>query len=105
MNQTNKNRMGWVFAVVAGLGALAVLMQGSLSHGQGTKSAVVAGAPHYTVIETEGHNLIVTDNVTNTLYFYTIDPGQEIGSDLKLRGSMDLSQVGKDTLKPKKVAK
>jgi len=51
--------------------------------------------PHYTVVETQGHNLLVTDNKTNKLYFYTIDKDKEIGSDLKLRGSIDLNQVGK----------
>ena len=58
--------------------------------------------PHYSVIETEGHNLIVTDNSTNTLYFYTIDKDKEVGSDLKLRGTIDLNQVGKPVIKPMK---
>ena len=60
-----------------------------------------AGGPAYTVVETEGHNLIVVDNKTNTLYFYTIDKNTEVGSELKLRGSLDLSQVGAPVLKPK----
>jgi hypothetical protein len=59
-------------------------------------------APRYSVIDTEGHNLIVTDNQTNTLYFYTIDKDTKIGSDLKLRGSIDLTQVGKPVIKPTK---
>lgn len=59
--------------------------------------------PHYTVVMTEGHNLIVTDNKTNMLHFYTIDKDKPIGSDLHLRGSVDLSQVGKDTIKPTNV--
>jgi hypothetical protein len=59
--------------------------------------------PHYTVVETEGHNLIVTDNHANTLYFYTIDKGSKIGSELKLRGSVDLKQVGNDVIKPSNV--
>jgi hypothetical protein len=62
-----------------------------------------AGGARYNVVETEGHNLIVTDNKTNTLYFYTIDKDKEIGSELKLRGSLDLSQVGETVLKPKTV--
>jgi hypothetical protein len=57
-------------------------------------------SPRYSVIETEGHNLIVTDNQTNTLYFYTIDKESKIGSDLKLRGSLALTQVGKPVIKP-----
>ena len=43
------------------------------------------GAGHYTVVETEGHNLLVTDNQINTLYFYTVDKGKPPGSELKLR--------------------
>ncbi len=66
---------------------------------QGDKPA----SPRYTVVETEGHNLIVTDNQTSTLYFYTIDKDAEIGSDLKLRGTVDLTQVGKDKVAPRKI--
>ena len=66
--------------------------------------APVAGA-RYTVVDTEGTNLLVVDNATNTLYFYTVDPGKEVGSDLHLRGSLDLKEVGKPTLKPRKVGK
>jgi hypothetical protein len=54
-------------------------------------------------VETEGHNLLVTDNQSNTLYFYTIDKDAKIGSDLKLRGSVDLTQVGKPTIATKTV--
>jgi hypothetical protein len=60
-----------------------------------------AGIPHFNVVETEGHNLIVTDNHTNTLYFYTIDKDKEIGTELRLRGTVDLMQVGKPTITPK----
>jgi hypothetical protein len=62
-----------------------------------------AGGPHYSVLETEGHNLIVTDNASNTLYFYTVDKGQPPGSDLKLRASVDLNDVGKPVIKPKDI--
>jgi hypothetical protein len=58
--------------------------------------------PRYTVVESEAHNLIVTDNKTNTLYFYTIDKDKEVGSELRLRGSIDLNQVGKPEIKPAK---
>jgi hypothetical protein len=58
------------------------------------------GFPHYSVVETQGHNLIVTDNQTNIIYFYTIDKDKEIGSELRLRGRLDLSEVGKEVLKP-----
>jgi hypothetical protein len=36
-----------------------------------------AGPAHYTVVMTEGHNLFVTDNAGNKLYFYemmTLEP-------------------------------
>ena len=59
--------------------------------------------PRYSVVETEGHNLIVTDNQKETLYFYTIDKDAKIGTDLKLRGQLDLKQVGKKVIKPENV--
>lgn len=59
------------------------------------------GTPKYTVIDTEGTNLLVTDNSTNTLYFYTVDPDKAPGEDLKLRGTVDLTEVGKPVIKPK----
>lgn len=60
-----------------------------------------AGSPKYNVIETEGTNLLVTDNSTNTLYFYTVDPDKAPGEELKLRGTVDLTEVGKSAIKPK----
>jgi hypothetical protein len=54
---------------------------------------------HYTVVMTEGHNLLVTDNGTNKLYFYTIDKDKPIGSPLKLRASVDLTKVGEEEIK------
>lgn len=60
-----------------------------------------AGAPRYTVIESEGVNLVVVDNTRNTLYFYTCDRDKEAGADLKLRGSIDLNQVGQPVVRPK----
>ena len=69
----------------------------------GQRDTATGSFPRYTVVETEGHNLIVTDNQSNTLYFYTIDKDAKIGSDLKLRGSIDLKQVGKPVIKPSRV--
>jgi hypothetical protein len=57
------------------------------------------GAPHYTIVETQGHNLLVTDNAKNMVYFYTIDKDGKVGDDLKLRASVDLTQVGGETIK------
>jgi hypothetical protein len=59
--------------------------------------------PRYTVIETQGFNLLVTDNATNRLYFYATDKDVPVGSPLKLRASLDLSQVGKKELTIKAV--
>jgi hypothetical protein len=67
--------------------------------------AAAAGGPKYTVVETDGTNLLVVDNSTNTIHFYTVDQGKEVGDDLHLRGSLDLNDVGKPTLKPKKAEK
>jgi hypothetical protein len=64
-----------------------------------------AAGPKYTVVDTEGSNLVVVDNTTNTLYFYTEDPGKEVGDDLRLRGSIDLNEVGKPVIKPKTATK
>jgi hypothetical protein len=59
--------------------------------------------PRYSVVETEGHNLIVTDNRTNILHFYTIEKDAKVGSELRLRGTVDLKQVGQDVIKPANV--
>jgi hypothetical protein len=64
------------------------------------KDVAPVTGPHYSVVETEGHNLIVTDNKTDMLYYYTIDKDAKIGSELKLRGKADLKQVGKEAIKP-----
>ncbi len=90
-----------VFVVVAALlGGLILgmnLSQPVLAGGEGKGTGM---GPRYTVVHTEGTNLIVTDNKSNTLYFYTIDPEEKPGADLKMRGSVDLSQVGKATIVP-----
>ena len=57
--------------------------------------------PKYTVVDSEGTNLEVVDNASNTLYFYCVDPGKEVGEELHLRGSVDLNDVGKPVLRPK----
>jgi hypothetical protein len=56
--------------------------------------------PRYTVVHTEGTNLLVADNAKNTLYFYTIEEEGRPGDDLILRGSLDLNEVGKPVIKP-----
>jgi hypothetical protein len=89
-----------VVALILVAGALVVTLRGPeqvAAQGVGVKGG--GGMPHYSVIETNGQNVLVTDNTTNTLYFYTIDKEEKIGAPLKLRGSLDLSQVGKPEIK------
>ena len=98
MNKNSGNRMALILAaalVVVGVQAV-VNSQPAQKLREGGSSA----AAHYTVVATEGHNLIVTDNHSNELFFYTIDQNAEVGSELKLRGRVDLSQVGKPEIKP-----
>jgi hypothetical protein len=96
MNAKWKNRMPWAVAAVLVL-ALVILARWQPARAADDGSA--GTGPHYTVVATEGHNLIVTDNKTNIVYFYTIDKDAKIGSDLKLRGQVDLKQVGKKVIK------
>ena len=100
MNATWKARMP--LAVVAGLAVLALIFTARSLPVRAERDAGATSGPRYSVVETEAHNLIVTDNQTNALYFYTVDKGKPIGSELKPRGSIDLTKVGGPTLKPKK---
>jgi hypothetical protein len=90
-----------VLAIVACvLGVTAFAISGAWGQSDASAGQGSAGE-RYSVIETDGELLIVTDNSTNTLYFYTVDEGSEGGSPLHLRGSMDLSQVGEATITPR----
>src|SRR5690348_13880962 len=100
MHTNWKKRLPMALAAVLVVAALIVLARYQPARAE--RVADAAAFPRYTVIDTEGHNLIVTDNQSNTLYFYTIDKDKEIGSELKLRGTLDLNQVGKPSLKPMK---
>ena len=100
MTATWKTRMP--LAVVAGLVVIALTFTTRSQPVRAERDAGPTSGPRYSVVETEASNLIVTDNQTNTLYFYTIDKDKPIGSELKLRGSIDLTKVGGPTLKPKK---
>jgi hypothetical protein len=91
-----KNHMSLILmAVLASGSIIAALLQPV----RAAREAVADSGPRYSVIDTEGHNLIVTDNQTSTLYFYAIEKDKEIGSELKLRGTINLSQVGKPAIK------
>ena len=98
---------GWIGGLVvvavvsATIGAFSTRNVAAREDDKGAKGATTG--PRYSVVETEGHNLLVTDNTTDTLYFYTIDKDAKIGSDLKLRGKIDLKQVGSEVVKPSEV--
>ena len=85
----------WVLlgAVVA---VTATLLSGSGAKARGgaAEDAKAGAGPRYTVIETQGFNLLVTDNANNKLYYYATDKDVPVGSPLKLRASLDLSTVG-----------
>jgi hypothetical protein len=100
MNASWKNRLT---LAAAGVVVAAALIVSTHLQPARAEAGDTQGTPgRYTVVETEAHNLIVTDNRTNTVYFYTIDNDKEVGSELKLRGSIDLNQVGKPVITPTK---
>ena len=90
-----------VLAACLVLLAIAVFVLWNSDSALGQRRQVIApsGSPHYTVVMTEGHNLLVTDNGTNKLYFYTTDKDKPIGTPLKLRAEVDLSKVGEQEIK------
>ncbi len=100
MNAPWKNRLPVALVAAVAVIALVVSTHSQPALAERADSTLPGG--RYSVVETEAHNLIVTDNKTNTLYFYTIDKDKEVGSELKLRGTIDLNQVGKDTIRPTK---
>jgi hypothetical protein len=96
MNASWKNRLP--LALVVGL-VLVALIEIAFRQPAQAQRATPPGV-RYSVIATEGHNLIVTDNQSDTLYFYTIDKDKEVGTELKLRATVDLTKVGKPVIKP-----
>jgi hypothetical protein len=99
-------KASWKRILAAGLFLLivgSVLVWSSQSAlGQRRQVAVPVASPsgaRYTVVMTEGHNLLVTDNGANKLFFYTIDKDKPIGSPLKLRAEVDLTKVGEPEIK------
>jgi hypothetical protein len=101
------NRLRWLAVAAAltiGVVLGAALTRPVLTHAQ-EKEKPASGGPRYHVVFTEGTNLCVADNQSSKLYFYTIDSGKEPGADLKLRAYVDLTQVGKDVIKPTMVSK
>lgn len=104
MNSFWKSPAVAVLVSILVIGAVIGLYFFQPAHGLAQKEGGSTSA-RYTVVHTEGTNIIVTDNKTSTVYFYTVDPGTEPGSDLKLRATLDLTQVGEPVLKPKLLKK
>jgi hypothetical protein len=95
-----RNTLGWCLALAALVIAFGVLGLRPRTEAQQAAAQAPAG-PRYTVLDTDATNLIVVDNGSNTVYFYAEDPGKEVGDEMRLRGSLDLSDVGKPVLRPR----
>jgi len=98
MVKSGSSRLTLVIAAAAVALALVAAIQLQPAHAQ--RDSASSAGPRYSIVETQGHNLIVTDNQSNTLFFYTVDKDKEVGTELKLRGQIDLNQVGKPMIKP-----
>jgi hypothetical protein len=95
--------MNWKSGMLFVVGALVIagallLINRETVQGQGGKGGMGGGG--YTVVSTDGAHVIVTDNAAAKLYFYAIDKDGKIGDELKLRGTVDLKDVGKASIKP-----
>jgi hypothetical protein len=92
MSKVSQNRVLVIGILTLGVGLLA--LAGSRSFGQADDPLKATGLPRYTVIETQGFNLLVTDNAASKLYYYATDKDAPVGAPLKLRASLDLTKVG-----------
>lgn len=93
---TWKNGMLFLAAAVIVAGGV-VLSNRDSAQGQGKGGM---GASHYSVVSTDGAHIIVTDNMTSKVHFYAIDKDGKVGDTLKLRGTLDLHDVGKPSMTP-----
>jgi hypothetical protein len=97
MSANWKNRLTIIVGATLLVAAMVVL---ALSRpAQAQRGAADGSMPRYSVIETQGFNLLVTDNAANKLYYYATDKDVPVGSPMKLRASLDLSQVGREEIK------
>jgi hypothetical protein len=96
--------MAWKTGILFVVGAFMIsasliFTQSGPVQGQPGKGMGGGGLKH-TVVATDGSHLIVTDNAADKLYFYAIDKEGKVGDELKLRGTVDLSEVGKTSIRP-----
>jgi hypothetical protein len=99
MVKASQNRVLAVCVVVTAVALIALPTIANRVFGRAEEPAKTTATAHYSVVMTEGHNLLVTDNATNKIYFYTIDKDKPIGSPLKLRASVDLTKVGQEEIR------
>ena len=104
MNTTWKSGFVGLAGVALLAGAFVGMNLSQPVRGDGEAKGAANGA-RYTVVQTQAEGLIVTDNRTNTLYFYSPDADSEDKAGLKLRGTIDLNDVGKDKLSARPVKK
>jgi hypothetical protein len=98
MSVNGKNRMPIVIGAILLVAALTIVAHLESAQGPPRGGAFGPGA-RYSVIETQGFNLLVTDNAANKLYYYATDKDVPAGSPMKLRASLDLTQVGQEEIK------
>jgi hypothetical protein len=91
-----KHRMWMVVGTALLVVALILVTRSQPAQAQ---RADAGSTPRYTVIETQGFNLLVTDNAANKLYYYATDKDVPVGSPMKLRASLDLNQIGREEIK------
>jgi hypothetical protein len=94
--------MNWKSGVPFLAGAMLIAAALLISNRQAVQGQGRAadGAARHSVVASDGAHLIVTDNGADKLYFYAIDKDGKVGDDLKLRGTIDLRDVGQASLKP-----
>lgn len=92
----------WKIAVGMLAGVLLVVLVWALSPMGPALAQPNTGSGKYTVVGTDGTHLVVTDNQQNKVYFYAIEKDGKPGDELKFRGTIDLNEVGRNTIQPTK---
>src|SRR5262249_35866243 len=87
-----------VLVLVVAVAAIMFSINGPTAPARAADEAKSTGGPRYTVIETQGFNLLVTDNAARKRYYLAADKDGPVGAPLKLRASLDLTKVGENEL-------